>query len=128
MFCVKCGTKLPDDANFCLKCGKSQNSTSDTSARLPIQAKWEYKELVIPLNFRERNNLIGNEADMLIKDTEHYNPIILEQLQREGENGWEPDGPTDIPSMLRVGRIKMKGTFSRSYVSVTIRMRHWKVQ
>jgi hypothetical protein len=24
MYCSKCGTKLPDEANFCWKCGKSQ--------------------------------------------------------------------------------------------------------
>lgn len=29
MFCVNCGTELPDDANFCLKCGKSQKEKVD---------------------------------------------------------------------------------------------------
>ena len=24
MYCAKCGTRLPDDANFCLKCGQQQ--------------------------------------------------------------------------------------------------------
>jgi len=26
MFCSNCGTQLPDDANFCLKCGKPQRA------------------------------------------------------------------------------------------------------
>ncbi len=26
MFCVACGTQLPDEANFCLKCGKPQKA------------------------------------------------------------------------------------------------------
>ena len=26
MFCVNCGTQLPEDSNFCLKCGKAQKA------------------------------------------------------------------------------------------------------
>ncbi len=28
VFCTECGTELPDDANFCLKCGKAQKNSS----------------------------------------------------------------------------------------------------
>jgi len=31
MFCSNCGTQLPDEANFCLKCGKAQQGTATTS-------------------------------------------------------------------------------------------------
>jgi hypothetical protein len=126
MFCTKCGAQLPNDANFCLKCGKSQNSASYTSAPSLTQSKWEYKELVIPLNFRAADGLL-DPTIYTVRDAEHYNPIVLEYLQREGQNGWEPDGPTDISSMSRVGRIKEKGSFSRYYVSVTIRMKRLMV-
>lgn len=30
MFCMNCGTQLPDDASFCLKCGKSQKAGVQT--------------------------------------------------------------------------------------------------
>jgi len=26
MFCINCGTQLPEDSNFCLKCGKAQKA------------------------------------------------------------------------------------------------------
>ena len=29
MFCMKCGTKLPDDAAFCYKCGAKLPKISD---------------------------------------------------------------------------------------------------
>ncbi len=38
MFCVNCGNELPDDANFCLKCGKPQQASgSVVSQEQPIQ-------------------------------------------------------------------------------------------
>ena len=30
MFCINCGTQLPDDAKFCFKCGKPQDSGTRT--------------------------------------------------------------------------------------------------
>ncbi len=42
MFCVKCGQQLPDDANFCLKCGtplKAENRQADI--------RWETCEIKI---------------------------------------------------------------------------------
>lgn len=38
MFCVKCGTKLPDDANFCLKCGVPQQQGN---AFIEEKVPWE---------------------------------------------------------------------------------------
>ncbi len=35
MYCQKCGTQLPDDANFCLKCGAAQR----TQAKSPLGSK-----------------------------------------------------------------------------------------
>jgi hypothetical protein len=32
MFCIKCGVKLPDDANFCLKCGQPQAGNKSPSS------------------------------------------------------------------------------------------------
>ena len=36
MFCIKCGTKLPDDANFCIKCGYSFNNPGNISQGIPV--------------------------------------------------------------------------------------------
>lgn len=33
MFCIKCGTKLADDANFCNKCGTKVNKIEDTQEK-----------------------------------------------------------------------------------------------
>ena len=46
MFCINCGANLPDESNFCLKCGKSQKQ-GDQDAK-PVQARetWETCEIV----------------------------------------------------------------------------------
>lgn len=42
MYCSNCGTQLPDDASFCLKCGKSVVSSNPKS----VEEKWETCEIV----------------------------------------------------------------------------------
>ena len=37
MFCSNCGTRLPDDANFCMKCGKALRSNLQQSD----EVQWE---------------------------------------------------------------------------------------
>lgn len=39
MFCVQCGTKLPDDARFCAACGKPQLASVSYSAQQ--EPSWE---------------------------------------------------------------------------------------
>jgi len=41
MYCGKCGTKLPEEANFCLKCGTSRKG--DVSSAEP---RYEFCEIV----------------------------------------------------------------------------------
>ena len=41
MFCISCGTHLPDEANFCWKCGKPQKPGIQ-----PNKPKWETCEIV----------------------------------------------------------------------------------
>ncbi len=36
MFCMKCGTQLPDDANFCIKCGYSFNNSSQSAPAMNV--------------------------------------------------------------------------------------------
>ncbi len=40
MFCFNCGTQLPEDANFCFKCGKPQNVNVQGD-----EPKWETCEI-----------------------------------------------------------------------------------
>ena len=42
MFCINCGQELPDDANFCHKCGKPQKNIASTAD----ETKWETCEIV----------------------------------------------------------------------------------
>jgi hypothetical protein len=44
MYCPQCGKEMPDDANFCLNCGRSLKSAMP----VPPQAapRWEYCEIV----------------------------------------------------------------------------------
>jgi hypothetical protein len=45
MFCMNCGKELPDDANFCLKCGKPQRAGAQAVQEKPDQ--WETCEIVL---------------------------------------------------------------------------------
>ena len=47
MFCVKCGSQLPDDAGFCIKCGTKQKSSFDTAINQD-QTSANVKELKCP--------------------------------------------------------------------------------
>ena len=60
MFCIKCGTPLPDDANFCLKCGcdlRNLNQRTGTSYSSVTQNNGDVKEpiewLVLEVNSNE---------------------------------------------------------------------------
>ncbi len=44
MFCLSCGTQLPEDANYCLKCGKPQKSNVQ-SVTHSNQIQWETCEI-----------------------------------------------------------------------------------
>lgn len=50
MFCIKCGTKLDEDTNFCPKCGKSTaNKTRLKSKPIKKRTSNKTKVVVIPL-------------------------------------------------------------------------------
>ena len=44
MYCMNCGSPLPNNANFCLKCSKSQRENVQTPQQKPEQ--WETCEIV----------------------------------------------------------------------------------
>jgi hypothetical protein len=41
MFCINCGTELPDEANFCLRCGKPQEEGVKVE-----EPRWETCEIL----------------------------------------------------------------------------------
>ena len=45
MYCIGCGTELPDDANFCLKCGKPQKKGLKVANDSITEAKYETCEI-----------------------------------------------------------------------------------
>ncbi len=47
MFCMKCGTQIPDDANFCYKCGAT---SIGQAVRITDEPKWEHCEIVYDCN------------------------------------------------------------------------------
>jgi len=44
MFCSDCGTELPEEASFCWKCGKRQQSRDEADSQQ--QTQWEVCEIV----------------------------------------------------------------------------------
>ena len=53
MFCINCGVQLPDDARFCMKCGKAQQPVPDAPTPTPARGGWEYREFSVELDGRE---------------------------------------------------------------------------
>jgi zinc ribbon protein len=45
MYCIGCGTELPDDANFCLRCGKPQKKGVKIADESVTEAKYETCEI-----------------------------------------------------------------------------------
>jgi hypothetical protein len=96
MFCINCGTQLPDNANFCLKCGTPQANGAQASASRPI--RWEYKDLRVPVDLRWGN---GNIPDRIYSEADK---AVLQSLQEQSKDGWECEGTSDIRRLLRLDK------------------------
>ena len=46
MYCQHCGSQLPDQAQYCPKCGKAQNSAHAVASTPESPAQYEYCEIV----------------------------------------------------------------------------------
>lgn len=107
MFCSNCGTRLPDDANFCLKCGKAQH----VGIQSPDEAKWEtcMIELSDPHDIRHYKiwvDVVGANGKQVIMKREYkarffehsadtsnrLGVIIKEIVNALVEDGWESTG------------------------------------
>lgn len=54
IYCMHCGKELPDDANFCLKCGTPVGNAVKPAPQ--PEPKWEYCEIVYTIKFSPQNN------------------------------------------------------------------------
>lgn len=62
MFCVKCGTKLPDEANFCWKCGQPQKDDKTKTVKQSQPVLGELK-IVLQLDVRKKKAFIFSYLD-----------------------------------------------------------------
>lgn len=82
MFCPKCGSQRPDGDDFCAKCGASLRDAASAQASRPM--KWEYKDVLVKCESKHSDDVIPN-----------LNRALVQCLNDEGRDGWQPEGPTD---------------------------------
>jgi hypothetical protein len=79
--------------------------------------RWEYKEVTIPLNVRERltDRAIRPQVDRIIAD----------RLDDERLQGWQPDEPVDLSSLRTRDRIQFRFRWFLGpiYLSAMIRLK-----
>ena len=118
MFCLNCGTELPDAANFCMKCGKPQKEVRDP----PAQPKVEYHEVFLdwaqkPL-FRDAtgSKKPPHEESHEMFHSSMYNRVISE-IQPLLEKGWMFDDSYDKSTrLLEVDKRDWGGNIKRCRV------------
>lgn len=127
MYCPSCGTQHPESANFCMNCGLALNGMKAPGGQLAPRLRWEYQDLVIPLDVHEKDYRDGNPYSH-----EYANRIILRHLQHAGSDGWQAEGPTTFQSLWQRGKVRFyaeavwEGIFRNRYnvyESVTVRLR-----
>lgn len=111
MFCVYCGTQIPDDAVFCSKCGKPQNEHQAAKPfQSPSSIDWEYwtweaetptgMDLGHPQrasNDRQSGGLTESQARLHF--WQKTQSRVLPVIQQLRDDGWEPVtavGPSSI--------------------------------
>lgn len=94
MFCYKCGTQLPNEAEFCWKCGKPQTAQSQGD-----EPRWETCEIVWQKGFVvEAIGPAGkySPAEAAITSGSQSNDLDVSEhralVSRLTEEGWEPTG------------------------------------
>ena len=112
IFCSNCGKEMPDEANFCMKCGKHLQGVA--SAQLPRQQRWEYKDVVIPLN-------IFCFGGWTPKHLRRSDEIILPYIQHVATEGWQPEGPASAGELMARNQIAVVGVGTLK--SATIRFK-----
>lgn len=126
--CPDCKRDVSDQAPACPNCGRPIASGAPGSA---TQHSWEYKNLTIPLDLTIEEQHSQNKWHALLKN---YEGIVLGALQRQGQDGWQADEPTDWGSAWQSGRLIRtvrdpwyrllgRGGITHHYESVVIRLK-----
>lgn len=130
IYCSKCGKQHPDDANFCMKCGQPFNTGGQLSKSKPMH--WEYKDITIRFPRDGFTDINDSKLKQYNGVVQLADPIILAQLQQEGRNGWQAEGPTEFRTLDQLKlvqkrkRIVLALTASSertTYEQVTIRLK-----
>ncbi len=104
MYCLKCGTQLPEDAKFCYKCGTPTGETGNKSEKevfeyceiemkqdtymLMSQRTWFYADAVSPLKgkYQAMKSQGVNHKD---SDSPEVVAVLNEFIQALTKDGWE---------------------------------------
>ena len=105
--CSSCGTQLPDDANFCLRCGKPLGLNPPGPRSIE---RWEYHTETLLLNIKVVGAGWAIEGGMSIDQSteQKINALIDSQVEALGKEGWLPVQQHDFKALSRAGCLKFK--------------------
>lgn len=122
--CTNDGTAHPDDANFCMRCGRPLHSTVPKRQGLG-SGRWEYQQVEIPLDVEWISDRDGSPtaARKLILQK------VFKHVQELGQEGWEPDESIDdVTYKMRMSEKKINWFTTISVAtSVTIRFKRFVI-
>ena len=75
MFCFKCGAEIPDESEFCMRCGIKMPAFNNTEISKP-----EQENVVFTLN--ELTSLFGNNKIEAIKYVSHNSDMSLSEAKK----------------------------------------------
>ena len=121
MFCASCGTQLPDEAKFCLKCGKPQSP--DVRVEEPrwetCKVKWYSRTSeaglllgMVGINREKgyyqgdaiglRGVCVAGKTDVCSEKNSHE--LFQNLVKQLGQEGWEPTGDFDPHAIVSFRR------------------------
>ena len=124
MFCMNCGTKLPDEARFCYSCGAKINANlfsggeSETVTNVVIESNnvvekkfstEEYIELA-EKEYQEYLNCKKSEADLIREEAWNHKTRAISFFKSAGEKGefqlakhyMEEDTPDELTAAMKI--------------------------
>jgi len=126
IYCMNCGTELPDEARYCWKCGRPQQAVDATPSSV-AQSRWEYSDIVVPLDFAIKPSLMRQP---LQDAAPVIDARVYQALRDAAKDGWQPESPTDAASLMQLNRIRqvaipdaIGGWKEVRYLSAIVRVR-----
>lgn len=123
IYCPQCGKELPDDANFCLKCGKPLKGATQPASQ--AEPRWEYQVLTTPLSgYKYYITSVPFDAGVpstkgrnLAQEIEQAVSLLLDRVSLDG---WEPVEAVDPNSLWKVQHVtrEYKSTIFESNANV----------